>query len=56
MKVVPAEKEDLELFFSYLENQISENGCRENPLFSLYQNMKTSFQKPVEKSSKKALM
>ncbi|MCC4834864.1 GNAT family N-acetyltransferase [Shewanella sp. 10N.286.51.B7] len=50
MKVVPAEKEDLELFFSYLENQISENGCRENPLFqpiSKYENelSKTSREK-----------
>ncbi|KPH92216.1 GNAT family acetyltransferase [Pseudoalteromonas undina] len=33
MKVVEAEKSDLDLFFAYLENQLSENGNGEVPLF-----------------------
>lgn len=33
MKVVEAEKSDLDLFFLYLKKQLSENGQGENPLF-----------------------
>lgn len=33
MKIVEAEKSDLDLFFSYLEVQLSENGQGEAPLF-----------------------
>ncbi|TFH89200.1 GNAT family N-acetyltransferase, partial [Vibrio ouci] len=33
MEVVEAEKSDLDSFFVYLENQLSENGNGEVPLF-----------------------
>ncbi len=33
MEVVEAEKSDLDSFFAYLENQLSENGNGEVPLF-----------------------
>ncbi len=33
MRIVPAEKSDLKLFFSYLENHISENGQDDSYLF-----------------------
>lgn len=33
MKIVEAEKSDLDLFFLYLKKQLSENGKGENPLF-----------------------